>query len=59
MKIKEFVSYQYADGVLDVYEHGRHIIRQPFNSENGAPFKDQDDALLWLVHYYPDLFTPS
>ena len=59
MKLKEYVSYTFTDGVLDVQEHGHHTIHQPFNSESGAPFRDQDDALAWLVRSYPDLFTPS
>jgi hypothetical protein len=59
MKVKEYVTYIYANGILDVYEHGKHILRQPFNSETGAGFKDQDAALAWLVSYYPNLFTPS
>jgi len=59
MKIKEYISYTFERGVLDVYERGQHIIHQPFNSESGAPFRDVDAALAWLLHNYSDLFTPS
>ena len=59
MQLKEYVSISFNDNVLDVYKHGEHVIRQPFNSETGELFKDQTDAEVWLIVHYPDLFTPS
>lgn len=59
MKLKEFVSYTFSDGKLEVFEHGQKKISQPFNSETGAPFRDVDAALAWLLEYYSDFFTLS
>ena len=59
MKLKEYISYTFEKGVLDVFERGAHKIHQPFNSETGAPFRDSDAALTWLLHNYPDYFTIS
>ncbi len=56
--LKEYVSIQYKHNVLDVFSKGQHIISQPFNSETGKSFEDQIDAEIWLLKYYPDLFTP-
>lgn len=59
MKLKEYISFTFSKGVLDVFEHGKHILHQPFDSETSVPFLNSDAAMAWLVHYYPDLFTPS
>jgi hypothetical protein len=59
MKFKEYVSYTFNKGKLDVFEHGRHMISQPFHSETGDPFRDVDQALAWLVKYYPELFVTT
>lgn len=59
MKLKEYISYKFNTGVLDVYDRGEHILHQPFNSESGAPFRDVDAALAWLLNNYPNLYTPS
>ena len=56
MKLKESIHYSFYQGKLDVFDHGKHIISQPFNSETGDPFRDPDHALSWLVKYYPELF---
>lgn len=58
MRLKEFIRITFNNGVLDVFIHGKHQISQPFNSETGERFKDQDDASAWLLRYYPDYFTP-
>lgn len=59
MRLKEFIRITFnSDGVLDVYERGRHEVSQPFNSETGEKFKDQDEATAWLLKYYPNYFTP-
>ena len=59
MKLKEYISYTFNKKVLDVFEHGRHVVNQPFSSETGYPFRDVDEALAWLLEYYPDYFTKS
>ena len=59
MKLKEYITYTFIDNKLDVYEYGRHVIYQPFNSDTGYPFKNVDDALAWLFAHYPDYYTPS
>ena len=57
--LKEYISIQFKNNVLDVFSKGKHIISQPFDSETGLPFKDQTEAEIWLLKYYPDLFTPG
>lgn len=57
MKLKEFISYTFANGRLDVYDHGNHIVSQPFNSDTGDQFRDVDQALGWLAKYYPHLYV--
>lgn len=59
MKFKEFITYTFVRGKLDVFEHGKIVISQPFNSETGDPFRDVDQALAWLVKYWPDLFVTT
>lgn len=58
MKLKEYVSVIFANGVLDVFSKGQHIISQPFDSDTGEIFKDQTEAEVWLLNHYPNLFTP-
>ena len=57
MKLREFVTYTFTNGVLDMHEHTRHVVHQPFNPETGSPFKDVDAALAWAVKYYPEFFV--
>lgn len=57
MKLKEYIHYSFYQGKLDVFDHGKHIISQPFNSETGDSFRDVDQALAWLTKYYPELFV--
>lgn len=59
MQLKEYVSMTFEDGVLDVFRRGTNIIRQPFNSDTGEKFKDQTEAEAWLMHHFPELFTPA
>lgn len=59
MKLKEYISYTFSNGKLEVFDHGHKKVSQPFNSETGSPFRDVDAALAWLVEYYPEFFTPS
>jgi hypothetical protein len=59
MKLKEYVRVVFDNRELDVYVRGEHQIHQPFNSDTGEKFTDQDEAMAWLLAYYPDLFTPS
>ena len=59
MRLKEYVRVTFNNSELDVYSHGAHTVHQPFNSDTGNKFKDQDEAMAWLLAYYPDLFTPS
>lgn len=58
MRLKEYYHIEFTAGVLDVTEHGRHVVNQPFNSETGNKFKDQDEATAWLLRNYPEFFTP-
>jgi hypothetical protein len=58
MRLKEYVKLTFANQSLDVYVHGRHELHQPFNSETGNKFANQDEASAWLLRYYPDYFTP-
>jgi len=57
MKLREFATYKFVDGALDLYEHARHAVHQPFNPESGLPFKTVDEALAWAVKYYPNYFV--
>lgn len=59
MKLKEYITYTFTANKLDVYEHGHHVVHQPFSSETGYPFRDVDEAMAWLLEYYPDYFTVS
>lgn len=59
MRLKEYISYTFSNGKLDVFDHGKHIIAQPFNSETGDPFRDVDQALAWLAKYWPQLFVTT
>lgn len=59
MQLKEYITYTYENNKLNVYDHGKHIVYQPFNSDTGHPFRDVDEALNWLSRHFPDLFTPG
>lgn len=59
MRLKDHITYTFVDNKLNVYDRGRHIVFQPFNSDTGNPFREVDEALAWLLNYFPDLFTPS
>ena len=59
MKLKEYISYTFQLGVLEVYEHGKHTISQPFDSATGEKFKNQTEAEAWLIQNYPNFFTPT
>ncbi len=59
MKLKEFITVTFTNRELNVFSRGQHTLSQPFNSETGEKFKDQDEATAWLLKYYPDLFTPA
>jgi hypothetical protein len=57
MRLKEFIRVTFSSGVLDVYAYGKHEVSQPFNSDTGNRFVNQDEAMAWLVRYYPSYFT--
>lgn len=59
MRLKEYISYTFENGKLEVFDHGQKKLSQPFNSETGAPFRDVDAAIEWLVEYFPEYFTQS
>lgn len=59
MRLKEYITYTFEGNKLNVYDRGRHVIYQPYNSSTSDPFKDADDALAWLFAHYPDYFTPT
>jgi len=58
MRLRETITARYANGILDVYNLERHVIHQPFDSDDGGPFTDEADAMAWLAKYYPEYFTP-
>ena len=58
MRLKEFISVTFENYVLNVYHGNVHELHQPFNSETGDRFANRDEALAWLLKYYPDYFTP-
>lgn len=57
MKLREFITYKFNDGTLDMYESAKHIVHQPFNPETGSPFANVDAALAWAIKYYPQYFV--
>lgn len=59
MRLKDYITFTFTDYKLNVYDHEKHIVYQPYNSDTGNPFRDQDEALAWLLAHFPDLFTPS
>lgn len=58
MRLKEFIRTTFTNNVLDVYNRNIHEVHQPFNSETGQRFQTQEEAMAWLIKYYPDYFTP-
>ena len=58
MRLKEFIRITFENQILNVYNRDSHDVHQPFNSDTGERFKDQDEAITWLLRYYPDYFTP-
>lgn len=57
MKLRENITIYFRGGVLDVYDLDRHVLHQPFDSDDGEPFTDRADAEAWLIKYFPDYFT--
>lgn len=58
MRLKEFIRATFTNNVLEVYNRNIHEVHQPFNSENGQRFQNEEEAMAWLLKYYPDYFTP-
>jgi hypothetical protein len=56
-RLKEYITYSYTNGTLDVYDHAQHVVHQAFNSDNGLSFRDVDAALAWLRTYFPEFFN--
>lgn len=55
--LNQSLTYTFHDRIITVYENGKPIIRQPFDSDNGKPFSTEQEALAWLQRYFPHLFT--
>lgn len=58
LRLKDSIRITFNNDVLDVYNNDRHEISQPFHSDTGEKFQSQEEAMSWLVTYYPDYFIP-
>lgn len=59
MRLKEHYTYNFDTKTgLAIYELGRLVVNQPFDSDDGKPFSDITDALAWAIVHFPDYFTP-
>lgn len=43
--------YEFKNGVLNIYQNGVLNITQPYNPITHEPFKTEEEAADWLVHY--------
>jgi hypothetical protein len=57
MQLRPNYTHTYQSSTLTVYENGKPIIRQPFDSDNGKNFGSEEEALNWALKYFPHLFT--
>lgn len=57
MQLRPTFTYTYQNSTITVYENGKPIIRQPFDSDNGNSFGSEEQALAWLQRYFAHLFA--
>ena len=59
MRLKEHYTYTFDPKTgLAIFDRGELVVSQPFNSDTGAPFTDDTEALAWAIAHFGDFFTP-
>lgn len=57
MQLKPNHTYTYQDRTITIYENGKPIVRQPFDSDNGKSFESEEQAMAWAQRCFPHVFV--